>query len=85
MKKTPRGGSLSLGEGQQTLGKNGEETTFYWKSDFHYPIHIKEALAVKFALEQYKSKLEGKKSLPFSNFVPILIKLFFFQPNWIGP
>ena len=43
---------------------NGSETTFYWKdSDFSKAIHVKEALAVKAALIQYKSQLDGKTVL----------------------
>ena len=43
---------------------NGENTTFYWKdNNLEKPIHIKEAEAVKIALDQYKHKLKGKTVL----------------------
>ena len=48
--------------GDNALGNN--VTTFYWKKDeIEEPIHIKEALALKYALLQNKQSLSGKSVL----------------------
>ena len=48
--------------GDEKLGNN--ITTFYWKdAEINEPIHIKEALALKYALEQNRLSLSGKSVL----------------------